>query len=185
MIDDNNHQQNVSYPILSCPPLTDQHGIQLKPRISRAALASSPSGTWPPTQSSNSGQATIAFVLHSIKLIGIPTSRQPGQTSELEVKKRDLRAELLSAEQEAKNKKRKAEGKPPLPVLDAPVDEESAKRRKLLQEALELDKDDDDDGEATSKGEKAKDNKDAESEKSPERRVLFIPFQRHNVIELK
>ena len=54
---------------------------------------------------------------------------------------------MLAAEQEAKNKKRKAEGKPPLGVEDAPVpvDDESNKRRKLLQEALELDKDDDDD----------------------------------------
>jgi protein CWC15 len=72
--------------------------------------------------------------------------RQPGQTSEVEVKKRDLRAELLIAEQEAKNKKRKAEGKAPLPVDDGQVDDEANKRRKLLQQALELDKDDDDEG---------------------------------------
>jgi protein CWC15 len=85
----------------------------------------------------------------------------------LEVRKRDLRTELLLAEQEAKNKKRKAEGKPPLPVLDGPLDEESAKRRKLLQEALELDRDDDDEGEAASKGEK--DGKDANSDKPAER----------------
>ena len=74
--------------------------------------------------------------------------RQVGQTSTDEVKKRDLRAELLAAEQDAKNKKRKAEGKPPLGIEDAvpvPEDDESNKRRKLLQEALELDKDDDDD----------------------------------------
>ena len=73
-------------------------------------------------------------------------SSQVGQTSQGEVKKRDLRAELLAAEQEARNKKRKAEGKP---IEDAApeqqVDEEANKRRKLLQEALELDKDDDDD----------------------------------------
>jgi protein CWC15 len=78
---------------------------------------------------------------------------QPGQTSSAEVKKRDLRAELLAAEAEAKNKKRKAEGKPPLEE-DAPrqmieagpaaEDDEANKRRKLLQEALEMDKDDDD-----------------------------------------
>lgn len=85
--------------------------------------------------------------------------RQPGQTSSSEVAKRDLRAELLLAEHEAKNKKRKAQGLPPLPFEDvrAPAgaiegtpsaeaeDESANKRRKLLQEALELDRDDDDD----------------------------------------
>jgi protein CWC15 len=78
------------------------------------------------------------------------------------VKKRDLRAELLAAEQEARNKKRKAEGKPPL-LEDAPAqpaDDESNKRRKLLQEALELDKDDDDES-ADEKGKgKEKDDED-------------------------
>ena len=84
-------------------------------------------------------------------------NRQVGQTSTNEVKKRDLRAELLAAEQEAKNKKRKAEGKPPLGIEDAvpvPADDESNKRRKLLQEALELDKDDDDENEEDAKDEK-------------------------------
>ena len=38
--------------------------------------------------------------------------RQPGQTSAAEVAKRDLRAELLAAEAEARDRKRKAEGKP-------------------------------------------------------------------------
>ena len=52
------------------------------------------------------------------------------------------------AELEAKNKKRKAEGLPPLALegtaAPAPTDEESNKRRKLLQESLALDKDDED-----------------------------------------
>lgn len=87
--------------------------------------------------------------------------RQPGQTSVDDIKKRDLRAELLAAEAEARNKKRKAEGKPPLEedvrraaAIEAPKegtpateDDEANKRRKLLQEALEMDKDDDDDDE--------------------------------------
>lgn len=94
--------------------------------------------------------------------------RQAGQTSTDEVKKRDLRAELLEAEHEARNKKRKAEGKP---IEEAPKiagaitaggeDEEANKRRKLLQQALEMDKDDDSDddedeagGEADENGEK-------------------------------
>jgi protein CWC15 len=78
------------------------------------------------------------------------------------VKKRDLRTELLAAEAEARNKKRKAEGKPPLPIEGSSSsagatpasngavsmqvdngDEEANKRRKLLQEAMELDRDDD------------------------------------------
>jgi len=56
----------------------------------------------------------------------------------------------LAAEAEARNKKRKAEGKPPLleDVPSAvPADDETNKRRKLLQEALELDKDDDEEDE--------------------------------------
>jgi len=85
-------------------------------------------------------------------------SRQVGQTSAAEVQKRDLRAELLAAEQEAKNKKRKAEGKPPLPVENGSADEEANKRRKLLQEALELDKDDDDDEDKS--GEEGDDDED-------------------------
>ena len=78
--------------------------------------------------------------------------RQPGQTSTTDVQKRDLRAELLKAEQEARERKRKAVGGAFI-GSDAPVAEiedrnpEEIKRRKLLQEALELDKDDDDDDE--------------------------------------
>jgi len=93
--------------------------------------------------------------------------RQPGQTSTDEVKKRDLRVELLAAEAEARNKKRKAEGKPPLEedvrraaAIEAPkegtptVEEDEAnKRRKLLQEALEMDKDDDEDEDGEKDGE--------------------------------
>lgn len=65
----------------------------------------------------------------------------------------------MAAEAEARNKKRKAEGKPPLEedvrkaaAIEAPKEgtpaageDEANKRRKLLQEALEMDKDDDED----------------------------------------
>lgn len=68
-----------------------------------------------------------------------------------DVSRRDLRAELLIAEEEARNKKRKAEGKPPLPITNGNAlegtEDESSKRRKLLQDALELDKDDEDEDE--------------------------------------
>lgn len=98
---------------------------------------------------------------------------QAGQTSTADVSKRDLRAELLLAEHEARNKKRKAEGKPPLPLLDAaagaapvgaiedapPADDEANKRRKLLQDALEMDRDDDDDDESGSETGDAKKRK--------------------------
>jgi protein CWC15 len=78
------------------------------------------------------------------------------------VKRKDLRAELLLAEEEARNKKRKAEGKPPLPVENGPVDEEANKRRKLLQDALDLDKDDDEEEEDNTK--KGDEDKDEESD---------------------
>ena len=91
--------------------------------------------------------------------------RQPGQTNQGEVQRRDLKAELAAAERAAEDKKRKAAGLPPLPIAgssglaiedkdangskrDAEGDEEDerAKRRRLLEEALEADKDDDGDG---------------------------------------
>ncbi|KAF8608361.1 Cwf15/Cwc15 cell cycle control protein [Ceratobasidium sp. AG-I] len=94
--------------------------------------------------------------------------RQPGQTSVGDVAKRDLRMDLLLAEHEAKNRKRKAAGQDPLPLPAAltgasatPVaaiengstEEEDAasKRRKMLQEVMELDKDDDDEEEDKAK----------------------------------
>jgi len=87
---------------------------------------------------------------------------QPGQTSVNDVMKRDLRAELLIAEQEARNKKRKAEGKPPLPVEDVPANDEANKRRKVLQEALELDKDDDEDEDDRNEDKEGKANEDGD-----------------------
>ena len=84
------------------------------------------------------------------------------------MKKRDLRAELFAAELEAKNKKRKAEGKPPLSIesgtSESGQDEESNKRRKLLQEALEADKDSDDEEEGGEEGEKKSKAGDAEED---------------------
>jgi len=110
--------------------------------------------------------------------------RQVGQTSKSEVQKRDLRAELLLAEAEARNKKRKAEGKPPLPIEGVSSastaengavsmqvdngDEEANKRRKLLQEALELDKDDDDEESGSESGEEGKDKGKAKAKDDKE-----------------
>jgi protein CWC15 len=56
--------------------------------------------------------------------------------------------ELLAAEAEARAKKRKAAGLPvedALPVVAAIEDEEANKRRKVLHDALEMDKDADSD----------------------------------------
>lgn len=104
--------------------------------------------------------------------------RQPGQASSSEITKLDLRAELLAAEHAAREKKRKAEGLPPLedskepststPAITASEDEETNKRRKLLQEALELDKDDDDDESSDEKDEKSDKEMDANGNKSGE-----------------
>ncbi|CAE6354716.1 unnamed protein product [Rhizoctonia solani] len=128
--------------------------------------------TWDPAQAkdvkSGSRQYSSRDMASQTKL----KFRQPGQTSVGDVKKRDLRTDLLLAEHEAKNKKRKAAGQDPLPLPPAlaaltsgatPVaaiengpseDEDPAsKRQKMLQEALELDRDDDEeDPKAKDKG---------------------------------
>ena len=75
-----------------------------------------------------------------------------------EVRKSNLRAELIAAEAEARAKKRKAAGLPvedePMVVVAAIEDEESNKRRKVLQEALEMDKDADSDEDEDADGPK-------------------------------
>ena len=80
------------------------------------------------------------------------------------MKKRDLRAELLLAEEEARNKKRKAEGKLPLAVENSAADDEANKRRKLLQDALDLDKDDDDEEADAKNGEEKDDESEEDSD---------------------
>ncbi|TFK25703.1 Cwf15/Cwc15 cell cycle control protein [Coprinopsis marcescibilis] len=128
--------------------------------------------TWDPAQAKDSKAGSRQFSVRDMASHTKLKFRQVGQTSTDEVRKRDLRAELLAAEREAVNKKRKAEGKallPPIeatapsgliaasssssatPTVEAIVDAEQNKRRKLLQEALELDKDDDSDSEEEGK----------------------------------
>ncbi|KAI0664023.1 Pre-mRNA-splicing factor Cwf15/Cwc15 [Cubamyces menziesii] len=120
--------------------------------------------TWDPAQAKDVKGGSRQFSVRDMAAHTKLKFRQPGQTSAAEVAKRDLRAELLAAEAEARDRKRKAEGKPPLAVENGSAkegqqqDEESNKRRKLLQEALELDKDDDDEDEKSEKGE----NEDAD-----------------------
>lgn len=66
------------------------------------------------------------------------------------MKKINLRAELIAAEAESRAKKRKAAGLPvedvsPVVPVAAIEDGEANKRRKVLQDALEMDKDADSD----------------------------------------
>ncbi|KAK1217012.1 complexed with cef1p [Marasmius sp. AFHP31] len=131
--------------------------------------------TWDPAQAKDVKGGSRQFSVRDMASHTKLKFRQVGQTSTDEVKKRDLRAELLIAEQEARNKKRKAEGKAPLPIDDgtsttASVDEEANKRRKLIQEAIELDKDDDEDEEEDQKGETngSKDEDDEDDDDSDE-----------------
>ncbi|RDB25071.1 Pre-mRNA-splicing factor cwc15 [Hypsizygus marmoreus] len=124
--------------------------------------------TWDPAQAKDVKGGSRQFSVRDMAAHTKLKFRQAGQTSSDEVKKRDLRAELLAAEQEAKNKKRKAEGKPPLPIEGMPADDESNKRRKLLQEALDMDKDDDDEEEAKEKKGEKDEEGDSDEEESDE-----------------
>ncbi|KAF9036945.1 Cwf15/Cwc15 cell cycle control protein [Hymenopellis radicata] len=117
--------------------------------------------TWDPAQAKDVKGGSRQFSTRDMAAHTKLKFRQVGQTSTEEVKKRDLRAELLAAEQEARNKKRKAEGKAPL-IEDMPVDDEANKRRKLLQD-IELDKDDDEEqGKKDDKGADDADDRCAE-----------------------
>ncbi|KAJ7750122.1 Pre-mRNA-splicing factor Cwf15/Cwc15 [Mycena maculata] len=120
--------------------------------------------TWDPAQAKDVKGGSRQFSVRDMAMHTKLKFRQVGQTSVAEVKQRDLRAELFAAEVEAKNKKRKAEGLPPLAVEGGPAaDEESNKRRKLLQESLDLDKDDDDE-DADGDKDKDKDADDSDSD---------------------
>ncbi|KAF5365984.1 hypothetical protein D9758_006679 [Tetrapyrgos nigripes] len=122
--------------------------------------------TWDPAQAKDVKGGSRQFSVRDMAAHTKLKFRQVGQTSTDEVKKRDLRAELLAAEQEARNKKRKAEGKPieETPAQAAVDDDEANKRRKLLQDALELDKDDDDDDKDEEDKEKDKDEEGSEED---------------------
>ncbi|TFK45395.1 Cwf15/Cwc15 cell cycle control protein [Heliocybe sulcata] len=111
--------------------------------------------TWDPAQARDVKGGSRQFSVRDMAAHTKLKFRQPGQTAQAEVAKRDLRMELVAAEAEARNRKRKAEGKPPLEVegagearkaiMQGGEEEEASKRRKILQEALEMDRDDDDD----------------------------------------
>ncbi|KZT05437.1 Cwf15/Cwc15 cell cycle control protein [Laetiporus sulphureus 93-53] len=120
--------------------------------------------TWDPAQAKDVKGGSRQFSVRDMAAHTKLKFRQPGQTSMAEVAKRDLRADLLAAEAEARDKKRKAEGKPPLAVENGHGEEDEAnKRRKLLQEAIELDKDDEDE-EKSEKGEREDEEEEEEEE---------------------
>ncbi|KAJ7188983.1 Pre-mRNA-splicing factor Cwf15/Cwc15 [Mycena filopes] len=120
--------------------------------------------TWDPAQAKDVKGGSRQFSVRDMAMHTKLKFRQVGQTSVAEVKQRDLRSELFAAELDAKNKKRKAEGLPPLAVEGGPGDEESNKRRKLLQDSLDLDKDDEDEEEA--EGSKTAEKKDKDADES-------------------
>ncbi|KAI0031984.1 Pre-mRNA-splicing factor Cwf15/Cwc15 [Vararia minispora EC-137] len=131
--------------------------------------------TWDPAQAKDVKGGSRQFSVRDMAAHTKLKFRQPGQTSVDEVKKRDLRVELLAAEAEARARKRKANGlpveaSPALKAIDAhpgDADTEANKRRKLLQEALEMDKDadsDDEDGSEEEGKEEGAEKADDESE---------------------
>nr|WGL47551.1 pre-mRNA-splicing factor cwc15 [Flammulina filiformis] len=133
--------------------------------------------TWDPAQARDVKGASRQFSVRDMASHTKLKFRQVGQTSAVEVKKRDLRAELLAAEAEARNKKRKAEGKAPL-VEDAPQDEEANKRRKLLED-IEQDKDEDEEvGKVDAKDDDADDSDDDSDDDEDEEAELLKELEK-------
>ncbi|KAI0253734.1 Pre-mRNA-splicing factor Cwf15/Cwc15 [Lactifluus subvellereus] len=119
--------------------------------------------TWDPAQARDVKGGSRQYSVRDMAAHTKLKFRQPGQTSVDEVKKRDLRVELLAAEADARAKKRKAAGLPAEDEPRAPAaieDEEASKRRKVLQEALEMDKDADSDEDEDADGPKGDTNGD-------------------------
>ncbi|WVO18576.1 hypothetical protein L204_106295 [Cryptococcus depauperatus] len=110
--------------------------------------------TWNPTQGRETKSGSQQISKLSLAAHTKLKFRQSGQTSTVDVARRDLKADLLAAERAALDKKRKAQGLPPLApvpgeqgqlrIEDGRNEEEeaAAKRRKILEEAAEMDKDD-------------------------------------------
>lgn len=128
--------------------------------------------TWAPAQARDAGSGSRLISVRDVASFTKLKFRQPGQGTASEVSRRDLKAELARAERAAINK-RKGITEPeddetpstsaPLGAIDASAsaagvsdeDEQAAKRRKLIEEAVELDRDDDSEEE---EGEAAKAN---------------------------
>ncbi|GAA6020221.1 hypothetical protein JCM10207_004377 [Rhodosporidiobolus poonsookiae] len=125
--------------------------------------------TWTPAQGKEGRNNSKSYSSRDLASHTKLKFRQPGQGTTSEVARRDLKLELLAAERDASARKAKGErgyvADQKLLLLqqaeDAQESEAAAKRRKILQEAAELDRDDSED-ESESEDEKdgAKDGAD-------------------------
>ncbi|GAA5828200.1 hypothetical protein JCM11251_002633 [Rhodosporidiobolus azoricus] len=112
--------------------------------------------TWAPAQGKEGRQNSKSYSARDLAQHTKLKFRQPGQGTKTEVARRDLKLELLAAEQDAAARKAKGERgyvqDQKLLMLqqkeEATEEEAAAKRRRLLQEAADLDKDDSDDEES-------------------------------------
>ncbi|GAA5972674.1 hypothetical protein JCM11641_002968 [Rhodosporidiobolus odoratus] len=115
--------------------------------------------TWAPAQGKEGRQNSKVYSARDLAAQTKLKFRQPGQGTTSEVARRDLKLELIAAERDASVRKAKGEKgyvqDQKLLLLKqaqddkatSEADEQAAKRRKLLQEAADLDKDDSDDNE--------------------------------------
>ncbi|GAA5856207.1 hypothetical protein JCM8547_000819 [Rhodosporidiobolus lusitaniae] len=125
--------------------------------------------TWAPAQGKEGRQNSKSYSARDLAGHTKLKFRQPGQGTTSEVSRRDLKLELLAAERDADARKAKGEkgyvkDQKLLLLQQAQEDKEgseteaaAAKRRKILQEAADLDKDDSDDEEDESEDEGKKD----------------------------
>ncbi|GAA5892096.1 hypothetical protein JCM6882_005694 [Rhodosporidiobolus microsporus] len=112
--------------------------------------------TWTPAQGKEGRQNSKSYSARDLAQHTKLKFRQPGQGTKSEVARRDLKLELLAAEQDANARKAKGERgyvmDQKLLLLQQKEEEAegeaAAKRRRLLQEAADLDKDDSDDEES-------------------------------------
>ncbi|TFY78688.1 hypothetical protein EWM64_g5325 [Hericium alpestre] len=143
--------------------------------------------TWDPAQAKDVKGGSRQFSVRDMAAHTKLKFRQAGQTSIDEVRKVDLRAELLAAEAEARAKKRRANGLPVEDVGEAPMaiegaggeDESANKRRKLLQETLELDRDEESEEEGEEKeGEEKGESEEEESEEEDDTAELLRELEK-------
>ncbi|GAA5938533.1 hypothetical protein JCM10213_006957 [Rhodosporidiobolus nylandii] len=115
--------------------------------------------TWTPAQGKEGRQNSKSYSARDLASHTKLKFRQPGQGTTAEVQRRDLKLELLAAERDAAARKAKGERgyvqdqkllllqQAESAKAESEAGEAAAKRRKLLQEAADLDKDDSEDDE--------------------------------------
>ncbi|GAA6035948.1 hypothetical protein JCM8097_005180 [Rhodosporidiobolus ruineniae] len=139
--------------------------------------------TWTPAQGKEGRNNSKSYSSRDLASHTKLKFRQPGQGTANEVQRRDLKLELLAAERDAAARKAKGERgfvldqkllllkeaqaaeseagsvKAPTSATEVGEDEQAAKRRKLLQEAADLDRDDSDDEDSADEDEEEKQDK--------------------------